>query len=72
MEKDYLVYKYTSPSGGVYIGQTHNSIEYRAGRDGYQYKVLNKETGEVGITLKRKSYHQDLLLMRRTNLKLNL
>ena len=46
MEKDYLVYKYTSPSGGVYIGQTHNSIEYRAGRDGYQYKVLNKETGE--------------------------
>lgn len=43
---DYIVYKYTSPSGGVYIGQTHNSLERRARKDGGQYVVLNKETGE--------------------------
>ena len=47
MEKDYLVYKYTSPSGGVYIGQTHNSIEYRAGNsEGRMYAILDKRTGE--------------------------
>ena len=47
MEKDYIVYKYTSPSGGVYIGQTHNSIEYRAGNsEGRMYAILDKRTGE--------------------------
>lgn len=44
---DYIVYKYTSPSGGVYIGQTHNSIEYRAGNSqGRMYAILDKTTGE--------------------------
>lgn len=47
MEKDYIVYKYTSPSGGVYIGQTHNSIEERAGNsEGRRYAILDKKTGE--------------------------
>lgn len=45
MEKDYIVYKHTSPSGGVYIGQTHVGVNERA-RDGKAYMVLNKETGE--------------------------
>lgn len=44
---DYIVYKYTSPSGGVYIGQTHNSIEHRAGNSqGRMYAILDKTTGE--------------------------
>lgn len=46
MEKRYIIYKYTSPSGGVYIGQTHNTIEERAGKGGYYYMVLNKKTGK--------------------------
>lgn len=44
--EDYIVYKYTSPSGGVYIGQTHNSLERRAAKNGSNYVILNKETGE--------------------------
>lgn len=42
----YKIYKYTSPSGGVYIGQTHNDIETRARKNGAQYLTVNKETGE--------------------------
>ena len=45
-EKKYKIYKYTSPSGGVYIGQTHNTIEERAGNNGYYYTILNKKTGK--------------------------
>lgn len=42
-----MIYKYTSPSGGVYIGQTSTgSIENRARANGDGYVVLNKETGE--------------------------
>lgn len=44
-EKRYKIYKYTSPSGGVYIGQTYKTIEERAGNDGYYYRILNKKTG---------------------------
>ncbi len=44
--EQYKIYKYTSPSGGVYIGQTHNDIETRARKNGYQYLTKNKETGE--------------------------
>lgn len=43
---DYKIYKYTSPSGGVYIGQTHNTIEQRAGGGGYQYLNRDKKTGD--------------------------
>ena len=43
---NYKIYKYTSPSGGVYIGQTHNTIERRAGGGGYQYLNRDKKTGD--------------------------
>lgn len=33
-----IIYKYTSPSQKVYIGQTRNSLEERAGKDGSNYK----------------------------------
>lgn len=46
MEKKFIIYKYTSPNGGVYIGQTSKSIDDRAGSNGERYVVLNKETGE--------------------------
>lgn len=42
---NYKIYKYTSPSGGVYIGQTTKTIEERS-RDGYYYSLLNKKTGK--------------------------
>lgn len=42
----YKIYKYTSPSGGVYIGQTNNDILKRAGKNGCMYLTRNKETGE--------------------------
>lgn len=42
----YTIYKYTSPSGGVYIGQTNSDIATRARKNGYQYLTRNKETGE--------------------------
>ena len=46
MDKKYIIYKYTSPSGGIYIGQTSKeSIEERSRRDGSGYLVLNKMTG---------------------------
>lgn len=34
MERKYIVYKYTSPSGKVYIGQTYKSLQERAGLNG--------------------------------------
>ena len=46
MERKYKIYKYTSPSGGVYIGQTYKTIEERAGNNGYYYRLLNKKTGK--------------------------
>ena len=42
----YTIYKYTSPNGGVYIGQTNSNIATRAQKNGYQYLVKNKETGK--------------------------
>ena len=44
--KQYIIYKYTSPSGGVYIGQTCASLEERAQKNGRQYLNINKNTGE--------------------------
>lgn len=41
---NYIIYKYTSPSGGVYIGQTHNDLETRAGNSGKQYCYSGKQT----------------------------
>ena len=41
---DYIIYKYTSPSGGVYIGQTHNDLKTRAGNSGKQYCYSGKQT----------------------------
>lgn len=46
MENKYIIYKYTSPSGGVYIGQTSKSIKQRAQKCGKGYLTTNKETGE--------------------------
>lgn len=37
-----IVYKYTSPSGKVYIGQTRSSLEYRAGKGGIKYRSNGK------------------------------
>ena len=37
MNKSHIIYKLTSPSGGVYIGQTNRTIEERAGDNGYFY-----------------------------------
>lgn len=34
MEKKFIIYKYTSPSGGVYIGQTCKELKYRAYSEG--------------------------------------
>ena len=36
------IYKYTSPSGKVYIGQTTSSLEKRAGKDGIKYRGNRK------------------------------
>ena len=33
----YKIYKYTFPNGKIYIGKTKNSIEQRAGHNGYKY-----------------------------------
>lgn len=44
--KKYKIYKYTSPSGGVYIGQTSRTISQRAQKNRQQYLLINKETGE--------------------------
>ena len=37
-EKNYKIYKYTSPSGKVYIGQTCQTIANRARKNGERYK----------------------------------
>lgn len=42
----YKIYKYTSPSGGVYIGQTSQEVDQRAQKDGKGYLSINKNTGE--------------------------
>jgi group I intron endonuclease len=42
VDKAYVIYKHTSPSNKVYIGQTRN-IEKRWGKDGYQYLLKNKK-----------------------------
>lgn len=34
MEKKFIIYKYTSPSGGVYIGQTCKELKHRACSEG--------------------------------------
>jgi len=41
LEKKYKVYKYTSPSNKVYIGQTCNSLKVRAA-NGEGYKECPK------------------------------
>ena len=46
MKSKFIIYKYTSPSGGVYIGQTSKDINQRAQKDGKGYLTMNKETGE--------------------------
>ena len=46
MEKKFIIYKYTSPSGGVYIGQTCKELKYRACSEGQGYLQRDKETGE--------------------------
>lgn len=37
MDKKYIIYKHTSPSGKCYIGQTCKTMEYRAGNSGNRY-----------------------------------
>lgn len=46
MEKKFIIYKYTSPSGGVYIGQTCKELKYRACSGGQGYLQRDKNTGE--------------------------
>ena len=47
MKKKFIIYKYTSPSGGVYIGQTCAAkLSYRHGADGSRYLQVDKTTGE--------------------------
>lgn len=45
MNKKFIVYKYTSPSGGVYIGQTSKNIEERARELGKGYTIISKKDG---------------------------
>lgn len=42
----FIVYKYTSPSGGIYIGQTCKSLDDRAGKNGYNYLIKDKNSGK--------------------------
>ena len=46
MDKKFVIYKYTSPSGGVYIGQTCQKLKYRSCSEGQGYLHREKETGE--------------------------
>lgn len=39
---NYIVYKYTSPSGKIYIGQTSGTIKSRAGSNGVHYLSKNR------------------------------
>ena len=34
MEKKFIIYKYTSPNGGVYIGQTCRDLKLRSCLEG--------------------------------------
>lgn len=45
MEEKHLIYKLTSPSGGVYIGQTCQSIEQRGGKNGKNY-ITKRQNGK--------------------------
>lgn len=45
MDKSYIIYKLTSPSGGVYIGQTSKTIEERGGKNG-RYYVYRRKNGK--------------------------
>lgn len=38
----YKVYKYTSPSKKIYIGQTYRTLDQRAGKNGINYKQCPK------------------------------
>lgn len=38
MDKTYVVYRYVSPSGKSYIGQTCQEVDARAGKDGLGYR----------------------------------
>lgn len=46
MKNKYIIYKYTFPDGGVYIGQTCQKLKYRQGKDGKNYLTVDKQTGE--------------------------
>lgn len=45
-KNNYIVYKYTSPSGGIYVGQTKNTLEERAGKNGNLYLIKDKVSGK--------------------------
>ena len=49
--ENYKIYKYTSPSGGVYIGQTKHNIETRSQKSGVAYltKKKNGKFSQPGI-----------------------
>lgn len=40
--REYKVYRYWSPSGKSYVGQTRNSLDFRAGKNGIIYKSCKK------------------------------
>lgn len=46
MKNKFIIYKYASPSGGIYIGQTSKSIDQRALKNGRGYLTKNKESEE--------------------------
>ena len=42
MNSNYVIYRYWSPSGKSYIGQTCQSLSARSGREGQQYWASTK------------------------------
>lgn len=48
----YKVYRYWSPSGKSYIGQTCNSLDFRAGKDGIRYHWRYYKEGDKQCQLK--------------------
>lgn len=42
-EKTYIIYMHKSPSGGVYIGQTCQTVAARWGKNGANYFVKRKD-----------------------------
>lgn len=46
LDNRFIIYKYTSPSGGVYIGQTCKTLEGRAGKNGCNYLAKDKISGK--------------------------